>query len=99
MTVIDQTGQKINLAHLGPSQMWQKIFESYAGEDAVRWKYVAMLALRENCSWTLQQIGQVFGHDRGHVLRCLDQIKSELQPIFHRAPEWTGTNPFKERSK
>lgn len=99
MTVIDQTGQKINLAHLGPSQLWQKIFESYAGEDPIRWKYTAMLALRDHCGWTLHQIGQAFGHDRGHVLRCLEQIKQELRPIFDRAPEWTGTNPFKEKSK
>jgi hypothetical protein len=99
MTVIDQSGQKVNLAYVGPNPMWQKIFTEYAGTSPLRWKYAAMLALRDDCGWTLQQIGEAFGHDRGHVCRCLEQIKAELRPIFHRSPEWTGTNPFKETSK
>ena len=50
------------------------------------WRMLAMLALRENAGWPLDRIGRVFGHDRGHISRCLRQIKRELRQALGMEP-------------
>jgi hypothetical protein len=79
-------GVKVILPRAGLDDMWQTIHVCYAGEDECKWKYLAMLALRENAGWPLERIGQVFGHRKGHVKRCVDQVVRELRERFERDP-------------
>lgn len=86
MMKLDET--KIVLPRCGQDEFWNLVQEHYAREKPARWKYLAMLALRENAGWPLEQIGLVFGHSKGHVTRCLAAIKRELRTRFDAAPEW-----------
>lgn len=88
MSVARPNGTKILLPRSGPDQFWQLIHDHFAGDDARRWKYLAMLALRENAGWPLDRIGNVFGHPKGHVTRCLARIKQELREDFEASPEF-----------
>jgi len=88
MSVARPNGTKILLPRSGPDQFWQLIHDHFAGEDARKWKYLAMLALRENAGWPLDRIGNVFGHPKGHVTRCLARIKGELRQDFDASPEF-----------
>jgi len=82
VSAIDKWGLKVRLPRLGCDEFWQRIHEHYAGDDVRKWKYLAMLALREAGGWNLEQIGLAFGHPKGHVMRCLVQIKEELRARF-----------------
>jgi len=88
MSVSRSNGTKILLPRSGPDQFWQLIHDHFAGEDSRKWKYLAMLALRENAGWPLDRIGNVFGHPKGHVTRCLARIKGELRKDFEASPEF-----------
>lgn len=88
MSVARKDGTKVLLPRSGPDQFWQLIHEHFAGEDTRKWKYLAMLALRENAGWPLDRIGNVFGHPKGHVTRCLTKIKQELRDQFGIEPEF-----------
>ena len=88
MSVTRYNGTKIILPRTGADEFWKLIHEHFAGEDPRRWKYLAMLALRENAGWPLERIGQVFAHPKGHVTRCLVAIKNELRDRFQAAPEF-----------
>ena len=88
MSTARQNGTKIVLPRSGPDEFWRLIHEHYAGQDERKWKYLAMLALRENAGWPLEHIGTVFGHPKGHVTRCLSRIKQELRSRFRMAPEY-----------
>lgn len=88
MSVSRPNGTKILLPRSGPDQFWQIIHEHFAGEDSLKWKYLAMLALRENAGWPLDRIGNVFGHPKGHVTRCLSRIKHQLREDFQASPEF-----------
>jgi hypothetical protein len=88
MSVSRPNGTKILLPRSGPDQFWQLIHDHFAGEDSRKWKYLAMLALRENAGWPLDRIGAVFGHPKGHVTRCLSRIKHELRKEFQASPEF-----------
>ncbi|MFO1022607.1 MAG: hypothetical protein U0903_18205 [Planctomycetales bacterium] len=97
MSTINLDGFKVILPRSGADEFWQKIHEHYAQDDDRKWKYLAMLALRENAGWPLTQIGQVFGHPKGHVSRCLESIKSELRARFAVQWEEAGfSNPGRE---
>lgn len=88
MSVTKPDGTKVVLPRSGADQFWKTVHEHYAGDDPRRWKYLAMLALRENAGWPLDRIGNVFGHPKGHVTRCLRRIKDELRMQFRLAPEF-----------
>jgi hypothetical protein len=88
MSVIKPHGTKIILPRTGPDEFWQIVHRHCADEDPVFWKYLAMLALRENAGWPVHCIGSVFGHNKGHVTRCLRQIKRELRVRFQASPEY-----------
>jgi len=75
---------KTILPRSGPEEFWMAIHSQYAGEDARKWKYLAMLALREDAHWPLEFIGRVFSHPKGHVTRCLRQVKQELRENFQQ---------------
>jgi len=82
MSVTLPNGVKIVLPTSGPEQFWGTIAEHYAGNDRRKWKYLVMLALRENAGWPLDWIGAAFGHPKGHVTRCLKKIKEDLREHF-----------------
>ena len=88
MSVTRYNGTKILLPRSGADEFWNLIHVHFAGEDPRRWKYLAMLALRENAGWPLERIGQVFAHPKGHVTRCLASIKAELRARFQASPEF-----------
>ncbi len=88
MSVAKPNGTKILLPRSGPDQFWKIIHDYFAGDDSRKWKYLAMLALRENAGWPLDRIGAVFGHPKGHVTRCLARIKNELRDEFQASPEF-----------
>lgn len=86
MTVVDRYQQKVPLPRAGNQELWSRVEQHYALEDTQRWRYLAMFALRETCGWNLDQIGLAFGHHKGHVTRCLRQIRGELQARFSMEP-------------
>lgn len=88
MSVIKPDGTKIILPRTGADEFWQIVHHHYAGKDAHIWKHLAMLALRENAGWPLERIGDVFGHSKGHITRCLRQIKDELRTRFRASPDY-----------
>lgn len=82
MSVVRLDGSKAELPRLGADGFWSRLHEHYSSDDLIKWKYLAMLALRESCGWTLEQIGMSFGHPKGHVVRCLQSIKQEIRGKF-----------------
>lgn len=52
-----------------------------------RLRYLAALALRES-GWTLEAIGQAFGHPRGHVTRMLRRCRELVQADFSPPAEF-----------
>ncbi|MCA9111882.1 MAG: hypothetical protein KDA52_18155 [Planctomycetaceae bacterium] len=88
MSVAKPNGTKVVLPRTGADEFWQTVHDHYAGDDARKWKYLAMLALRENAGWPLDRIGNVFGHPKGHITRCLRRIKEELRGSFYRSPDF-----------
>ncbi|MCA9072332.1 MAG: hypothetical protein KDA84_25580 [Planctomycetaceae bacterium] len=82
MSVVNQKNLKVVLPRTGPDDFWQTITLQFAQADARKWKYLAMLALRVNAGWPLEQIAKVFQHQPGHVSRCLKRIKEELREHF-----------------
>ena len=102
MSVIDyRTNNRIDPLRVGPDAFWQQVDDHYAAtpeaDDAPRtvptpqlqqrrWRGLAMLALRENAGWPLDRIARAFGHDRGHVSRCLRQVKDDLRATLGCEP-------------
>jgi hypothetical protein len=82
MSMIRKNGRKIVLPRAAMEQQWDLIIRHYAKADARKWKYLAMLALKENANWPLECIGHVFKHPKGHVSRCLKQVRRELNSKF-----------------
>jgi hypothetical protein len=82
MSMIRPNGRRVLLPRANLEQQWDLIVRHYARSDARRWKYLAMLALRENAGWPLECIGHVFQHPKGHISRCLAQVKRDLQARF-----------------
>lgn len=87
MSVVNRLGGKIVLSRLGPDTFWDAVREAYAGDDPLKWKYLAMLALRVNAGWSLDMIGNAFGHERGHVSRSLSNLRREMRERFDLAAE------------
>jgi hypothetical protein len=82
MSMIRKNGLKVVLPRATLEQQWELIIRHYAKANPRRWKYLAMLALKENAGWPLECIGVVFEHSKGHVSRCLARVKRELQARF-----------------
>jgi hypothetical protein len=87
MSTTDRWGRKVVLTRIGPEDFWLEVKAHYAGADALKWKLLAMLALRVNAGWSLDMIGNAFHHDRGHVCRALKELCRELQETFHWMPD------------
>ena len=87
MSTIDRHGGKVILPRIGPDDFWSAVREHYAGAEPTKWKYLAMLALKVNAGWSLDMIGNAFGHERGHVSRSLSALCRELQERFDWSSE------------
>ncbi|QDT67057.1 hypothetical protein [Calycomorphotria hydatis] len=88
MSVVRSNETKIILHRSGQDQFWETIKRHYAADDPLVWKRLAMLALRENAGWPLDQIAAVFGHHKGHVCRCIEQTKREMRDRFDMEPTY-----------
>ena len=55
VSTVKYDGTKVVLPKSGPDSFWQTVHETYAGDDQRKWKYLAMLALRENSGWPAGQ--------------------------------------------
>lgn len=62
--------------HLGVR--FRRMMVRWAGWDEIRWKNLAILELREIGGWTMEMIGLVFGHPKGHITRIVRDTKAEL---------------------
>jgi len=82
MSVTNYRGEKVTLSRVGKDQFWKGIHDHYAHEDTTKWKQLAMLSLHETAGWPLEQVGYAFHHHKGHVLRSIEQIKTELRRRF-----------------
>ncbi len=87
MSTIDRFGGKVVLPRIGPDDFWNDVQTHYAGAEPLKWKSLAMLALRVNAGWSLDMIGNAFGHERGHVSRSLSLLCRELQDRFDWSPD------------
>lgn len=88
MSVMDHRKVKVQLPRkAGSDPFWELMEREFAGDDPRRWKYLAMLALRENAGWPMAAIGKVFDHPKGHVSRCLVRIKQQIRDKFEIEPE------------
>jgi hypothetical protein len=90
MSTVNQKNVKVLLPRTGPDVIWQTIFEEFAEHDDRKWRYLAMLALRENAGWPLEHIAKLFHHKTGHISRCLARIKEELREVFTAAEHKEG---------
>ncbi|MEX1098298.1 MAG: ParB N-terminal domain-containing protein [Planctomycetales bacterium] len=88
MTVTDRHRQRVVLPRSGPDLFWQRIRAHFSGDDPARWKALVMFALRVDCGWPLELIGHAFGHTKGHVLRCLRDLRNELRHTFAPPDDW-----------
>jgi len=94
MSVTNYRGEKVNLSRVGKDQFWKRIHDHYAREDATKWKHLAMLSLHETAGWPLEQVGNAFNHHKGHVQRCIQNMKKELQRRFD--VDWKDADPDEE---
>lgn len=86
MSIINRWGGKVVLPRIGPDAFWSDVRTHYAGAEPQKWKTLAMLALRVNAGWSLDMIGNAFGHERGHVSRSLSTLCRELKERFDWLP-------------
>ncbi len=93
MSIINRWGDKVILPRLGPDEFWSEVREHFAGAEHQKWKSLAMLALRVNAGWSLDMIGNAFGHERGHVSRTLSILCREFQDRFDWLPEHPPEDP------
>lgn len=93
MSVTRRDGTKIVLHRTGPDAFWDALDAEFQPDDDRTWRYLAMLALRENAGWPVERIGRAFGHNKGHVTRCLERIKELIRNRFNAADLWTDAEP------
>jgi hypothetical protein len=82
MSLMLPSEEKVQLPRRGGDEFWEWIGNRYAGDDAGRWRLIAMLTLREVGNWSTEQIGLAFGHPRGTISRCLQRVKTELRGVL-----------------
>ena len=82
MSIVNEENVKVLLPRSGPDDFWQIVAEEFAGRDERKWRYLAMLVLREHAGWPLEYIAKVFRHKPGHITRCLTRIKDELRTVL-----------------
>lgn len=101
MSVVDKRGVKEEVGpRAGADVVWQQLLTKLTNDprslrrDLARrhhdnrliWKYLAMFALRES-GWSLVEIGRAFNTHKGHVLRCIANMKQRIRDGLHIDPE------------
>jgi len=89
MTIVNRRQQRVVLERSGIDQFWRTLQEHYAGTRASRWRRLAMLSLRVNSGWTLEQLGLLFHRDKSEIARALAAVRKQLRARFQvnlRAP-------------
>lgn len=77
MSVCNEINVRVELESKGsgiPDQI-----RSWAHARPIHRTYLAMLALREMCNWTVEDIAVSFGYARGQVSRILRAVPSKVQ--------------------
>jgi hypothetical protein len=82
MTIMNERHERIVFPRTTLHEFWNTLQDHFAHTDPQQWKRLAMLALRENSGWTVEQIGRAFGHPRGHVSRLLQLTKQQIRSRF-----------------
>lgn len=95
MSVVNRHKVKLVLPRDGTDDFWRKMWKEMLAEGTPqqqwrRRRYLAMLALRENAGWPVELIGDLFGHPKGHVGRCLRRIKQEIRDRYRMNPDFLG---------
>jgi|GEM_PF-4214843 len=82
MSTTDYRGVEIerdSTGYLDP--LWDHVAD-YCGNDPLKWRNFAMLALRVN-GWPFPWISAVFQRHQGQVLRCCRQAQREMRRYLH----------------
>lgn len=82
MSVVRRDGTKIVLDRRGKDTFWERVQDRFDGQSDLLWRYLAMLALNDVAGWSVEQIGRAFGHNRGHISRCIERVRTELRHEF-----------------
>ena len=85
MSTIRPTGHKVILPRGGLDEQWELLIRHHIQADPRKWRYLAMLALKENAGWPLECIANAFQHPKGHISRCIAQVKRDLRARFEPA--------------
>ena len=82
MSTAKEDKTKIVLPRTGPELFWEKILDNYAGDDPLRWRWLAMFALSDVCHWPVDRIAKTFEIAKGHVTRSINRVKDDLRDNF-----------------
>jgi hypothetical protein len=97
MSVTTRSGTRVVLHRTGPDAFWDALDHEFQSHDDRHWRNLAMLALRENAGWPVERIARAFGHNKGHITRCIERIKDEIRARFNVEDLWSEpllrTNP------
>lgn len=91
MTIMNARRQCRMILRKQDTSFWDTLQRFYAGSDAELWRPLAMLVLRVDTGWTVEQIAMTFEITPGHVSRCLQRVKRDLRSRFQLpqdSPEW-----------
>ncbi|MCC7423790.1 MAG: hypothetical protein IT428_26290 [Planctomycetaceae bacterium] len=89
MIAVKRSGQGVELGTLPEIPgLWRE----WVGENPHRWKRLACLTLA-TAGWTYDQIGALFGHQRGVVSRLVLQARQGIEAIRPAADERTESPP------
>lgn len=80
MSVVDQRNEKIVLHR--DHRLWDVIEREWAGDDRLKWKGLACLHLYVHNRWTLEMIGNAFGHPKVPVSRLIQNTARVLRSRF-----------------
>lgn len=84
MSVATKSGLKVILPRTGPNVFWDAVKEVYPLDDAVAWRQLAMLTLKEAIGWPDALIAMVFNQRESDVTATIEEICGELRKRFVR---------------
>jgi len=82
MSVTTKSGLKVILPRTGPNVFWDAVKEVYPPDDAVAWRQLAMLTLKEAIGWNESLIAAAFGRRESEVAQTIDEICDDLRKRF-----------------
>ncbi len=82
MSVATKSGLKVILPRSGPNVFWEAVRKVYPHDDAVAWRQLAMLTLKEAIGWNEALIATAFGRRESEVAQTIDEICEDLRKRF-----------------